>query len=175
MEKLKLKQRAVLYFTPPQQVCFKGPWLTADAAVGPVLWTRLDITAVLLQQEKCGNTETLRKIPCSRWRREVGERRAGGVGRRLTSLMSSSSSAGLQSISVIFPLVVAAMAITALLPPEGRWGQEGLFNEHQSDTRHQSISQVTHWSRHEDTSPNKLTLLLLLGDNAIDFVRFRNV
>ena len=38
----------------------------------------------------------------------------------LTSLMSSSSSAGLQSMSVISPeLVVAAMAITELLPSEG--------------------------------------------------------
>lgn len=38
----------------------------------------------------------------------------------LTSLMSSSSSAGLQSMSVISPeLVVVAMAITELLPSEG--------------------------------------------------------
>ena len=92
------------------------------------------------------------------------------VERPLTSLMSSSISAGLQSISVRFPpLAALAMAITALLPSEGGWGHEGLFSGHRSD------SQVTHWSGHEDTSPKKLTLLLLLRHDAVDFVRFRNV
>lgn len=47
----------------------------------------------------------------------------------LTSLMSSSSSAGLQSMSVISPqLLVAAMAITELLPSEvGRGGHSDSF------------------------------------------------
>lgn len=47
----------------------------------------------------------------------------------LTSLMSSSSSAGLQSMSVISPqLLVAAMAITELLPSEvGRGGHSHSF------------------------------------------------
>lgn len=63
------------------------------------------------------------------------------MGAHLTSLMSSSSSAGLQSMSMSPQLVVAAMAITVLLPSEGR---EGAFNGHWWD------SQVTCWSGDED-------------------------
>lgn len=166
---LKLKQRAGLYFTSPQQVCLKALDLLLM-----LLWDQYSGLAWILQPSSCKevNVET-------RWHggkchvAGLDERWVwgwGGVGGRLTSLMSSSSSAGLQSISAIFPLlVVAAMAITALLPSEGRWGQEGLF------IGHQSVSQVTHWSRHEDVSPNKLTLLLLLRHDAVDFVWFRNV
>lgn len=63
----------------------------------------------------------------------------GGVdpihgGGRLTSLMSSSSSAGLQSMSMSPQLVVAAMANTLLLPSEGRRGG-GSFNGHWWDSQ----------------------------------------
>lgn len=66
------------------------------------------------------------------------------MGGRLTSLMSSSSSAGLQSMSMSPQLAVAAMAIMVLLPSEGRGGQGGSFNGHWWDSR------VTCWSGAED-------------------------
>lgn len=57
-------------------------------------------------------------------------------------------------------LAVAAMAITVLLPSEGRQG--GSFH---------SLTSVGRSRRRW----NQLTLLLLLGHDAVDFVRFRNV
>lgn len=103
-----------------------------------LLWDQYSGLAWILQPSSCsemwkhGDTEVMERM------RDV----LGGGG--LTSLMSSSSSAGLQSMSMSPQLAVAAMAITVLLPSEGRGGQGGWFNGHWWD------GQATCWSGDED-------------------------
>lgn len=85
------------------------------------------------------------------------------MGGHLTSLMSSSSSAGLQSMSISPQLVVAAKAIMVLLPSVGRGGRGGGAR---------LIERPSHLMEMKTQAQIKPTLLFLLRHDAVHFVRF---